>query len=42
LALQNLAKLYQAGTLQLFYLPVYKDFIKKELEADKRDEGSKV
>ena len=28
LALQNLAKLYQAGTLQLFYAPIYKEFIR--------------
>ena len=42
LALQYLAKLYKQQTLPLFYDPLYKEFIKAELSADKSLEGSKV
>jgi len=42
LALQNLAKLYSSRTIPLFYAPLYKDFVKQELESDKTQEGSKI
>jgi hypothetical protein len=42
LALANLAKLYQQKTLQLFYTPLYQDFVVLELSADKSQEGSKI
>jgi len=42
LALANLAKLYQHKTLQLFYTPLYQDFVVLELSADKSQEGSKI
>jgi hypothetical protein len=42
LALANLAKLYQRRTLELFYTPLYKDFVSQELAAEKTLEGSKI
>ena len=42
LALLNLSKLYQSRTIELFYLPVYKDFIDFELNAEKSMEGAKI
>ena len=42
LALANLAKLYQRKTLELFYKPLYQEFVTQELAAEKTLEGSKI
>lgn len=42
MALQNVSIHYTHRVVRLFYEPFYKDFIKKELAAEKSLQGSKV
>ena len=42
LSLLNISKLYARDTIELFYKPIYREFIQSELESEKSMEGAKV